>query len=297
MDNHLLENIFHKMTPYQYCKNIIKESHSSFHNAFIFIQGDKKKALIGLYAFCRKVDDAVDEISDYEVGKAKINWWKDEVDHLFNNQPSHPITRHLLKYIKQFNLNKSYFLEILDGMEMDLNFNRYESFKELQLYCYRVASAVGILATSIFDSKPTTKIHNFSHNLGIALQLTNIIRDIGEDARCNRIYIPLSELKKFSINENDIVGLKENIEIKPLIENQIRQAENFYHKAFADTNKDTFKKHTASIIMGNIYYELLQEIKKSNLNNVLNEKIALTSFRKFIITINTILFKKIYFNQ
>ena len=285
------------MTPYQYCKNIIKESHSSFHNAFIFIRGDKKKALVGLYAFCRKVDDAVDESTDYEIGKAKMQWWKDEIDNLFNSKPNHPISKHLLKYIKKFNLNKNYFLEILDGMEMDLNFNRYESFKELQLYCYRVASVVGILTSNIFELEPTSETHNFAHNLGIALQLTNIIRDIGEDARRNRLYIPLDELKKFQINENHIVELKQNIEIKPLMENQIRQAEIFFKKAFSFANKDTFKKHKPSIIMGNIYYELLQEIKKSNLNNVLNEKIALTSFRKFVITINTLFFNKIYVNQ
>ena len=130
------------MTPQEYCWKKTKESRSSFLFAFIFLNKNKRNALTALYAFCREVDDIVDESNEYKIGKSKLDWWRSEIERLYNNKPKHPVTKALESYIPKYGLDKSYFIEIIDGMEMDLNFNRYENFKQLQLYCYRVASTL-----------------------------------------------------------------------------------------------------------------------------------------------------------
>ena len=206
------------MTPQEYCKQKTKESHSSFLTAFIFLKKEKREALTALYAFCREVDDIADECLDHEIASRKLNWWREEIERLFKSEPQHPVSKALHPFISHFNLSKNYFIEIIDGMEMDVKFNRYESFEQLQLYCYRVASCVGILSANIFGFKNKNTL-DFAKNLGIALQLTNIIRDLGEDARRGRIYIPLDELKKLDVSEEEIISLKNSKKIKDLVKN------------------------------------------------------------------------------
>ncbi|MEY3815458.1 MAG: hypothetical protein RJB23_188, partial [Pseudomonadota bacterium] len=225
------------MTPIQYCYEKVKTSKSNFTWAFYFISQDRRDALISLYAFCREIDDIVDETLELEVATAKINWWKAEINRLFHETPQHPVTKSLLKFIHIYELNEAYFIEMLDGMEMDLKFNRYENFKQLQLYCYRVAGVVGILSVKIlgFKNQATLK---YAHDLGIALQLTNIIRDVGEDARKNRIYIPLDELKEFSVSEDEILKFKESNHLSNLMFHQIARAEVFYKNAYQKLPKE-----------------------------------------------------------
>src|SRR6056300_1173028 len=218
------------MTPDQYCKNKLKESKTNFALPFLFLNSEKKKALIALYAFCREVDDIADNCIEYEVGLAKLNWWYSEINNLYQDKPQHPVTKALLEHVEVFNLNKNYFIEIIDGMKMDLDFNRYQDFKQLQLYTYRAASVVGILSAHIFGYK-NKKTLDYAHNLGIALQLTNIIRDVGEDARRNRIYIPLNELASFQIQKKDIIGKRKQAALVPLMKFQIERAKEFYQKA------------------------------------------------------------------
>ena len=209
------------MTPQEYCKQKTKESHSSFLSAFIFLKKEKREALTALYAYCREVDDIADECLDHEIASKKLNWWREEIERLFKGAPQHPVSKALHPFLSHFNLSKNYFIEIIDGMEMDVKFNRYESFEQLELYCYRVASCVGILSAHIFGFKNKDTL-TFAKNLGIALQLTNIIRDLGEDARRGRIYIPLDELKKLGVSEEEIISLKNSEKIKILVQNQVR---------------------------------------------------------------------------
>ena len=218
------------MTPQEYCKQKTKESHSSFLTAFIFLKKEKREALTALYAFCREVDDIADECLDHEIASRKLNWWREEIERLFKSEPQHPVSKALHPFLSHFNLSKNYFIEIIDGMEMDVKFNRYESFEQLQLYCYRVASCVGILSANIFGFKNKNTL-DFAKNLGIALQLTNIIRDLGEDARRGRIYIPLDELKKLDVSEEEIISLKNSKKIKDLVKNQVDRAKQFYDLA------------------------------------------------------------------
>ena len=275
------------MTPDQYCKEKLNASHSNFAVAFIFLSNKKRKAMNALYAFCREVDDIADECKEYEIGKNKLDWWRVEIQRLFDNNPQHPVTKALLPHIKNYQLNQEYFIEILDGMEMDLNFNRYESFKQLQLYCYRVASVVGIMSAKIFGYK-NVQTNKYAHNLGIALQLTNIMRDIGEDARRDRIYVPLDQLKTLNISENEILALTKNEKFIDLINHLSLQAKGFYLEAIRQLPKEDKWSQLPGLIMANIYYILLHEIKQNTPENIVNIKTLLPPSRKFFIALGTI---------
>ena len=275
------------MTPEQYCKEKLNASHSNFAMAFIFLSNKKRKAMNALYAFCREVDDIADECKEYEIGKNKLDWWRAEIQRLFDNNPQHPVTKALLPHIKNYQLNQEYFIEILDGMEMDLNFNRYESFKQLQLYCYRVASVVGIMSAKIFGYK-NVQTNKYAHNLGIALQLTNIMRDIGEDARRDRIYVPLDQLKTLNISENEILALTKNEKFIDLINHLSLQAKGFYLEAIRQLPKEDKWSQLPGLIMANIYYILLHEIKQNTPENIVNIKTLLPPSRKFFIALGTI---------
>ena len=274
------------MTPQEYCKQKTKESHSSFLNAFIFLKKERREALTALYAYCREVDDIADECLDHEIASRKLNWWRDEIERLYKDEPQHPVSKALHPFIGQFNLSKNYFIEIIDGMEMDVKFNRYENFEQLKLYCYRVASCVGILSAHIFGYKNKNTL-TFAKNLGIALQLTNIIRDLGEDARRGRIYIPLDELKKIGISEEEIISLKNSEKIKNLVKNQVDRAKQFYALAINTLPIEDKKSQKIGLIMGNIYFVLLNEIVKDNPEKILNQKTILPGSRKLRISILT----------
>jgi len=177
------------MTPDEYCQHKAAQSGSSFYYSFLFLAPERRRAITALYAFCREVDDAVDEPSDPSAARATLAWWRGEVTRLFAGNPHHPVTRALDPAIEPFGITKVQLNEIMDGMEMDLNQNRYLNFAGLQLYCHRVAGVVGALAAGIFGYRnPRTR--EYAEKLGLAFQLTNIIRDVGEDARKNRIYLP-----------------------------------------------------------------------------------------------------------
>lgn len=274
------------MTPLEYCKQKAAQSGSSFTVSFIFLPKTQRNAMTALYAFCREVDDVVDECSDYQVAQTKLNWWKTEVANLYTGTPQHPVTKALQPVIKQFNLAQEHFLEIIDGMEMDLKFNRYEDFKQLQLYCYRVASVVGLLSASIFGFK-NRKTLKYAHDLGMAFQLTNIIRDVGEDARRGRIYLPLDELKKAKVSEDDILQSRESPAVKELIEYQIERAESYYDKALRELPAEDAKQQRTGLMMAAIYRTLLREIKADSAEKVLNSRTSLPPLRKFMLAART----------
>ena len=272
------------MTPQQYCINKTNKSGSSFLPAFYFLGNEKKMALTALYAFCREVDDIVDECDDYKIGREKINWWRLEISRLFSGNPKQPVTKLLVNYIYKFDLNERYFNEIIDGMEMDLNINRYENFTKLQLYCYRAASAVGILSAKIFgfDNINTLK---YAHDMGIALQLTNIIRDLGEDARRGRIYIPLDELKLFDVTEADILNCTNHEKIKTLVIFLSERAQNFFFSAVEHLPAEDKRKQLPGLMMGNIYFVLLKKIVTSGPEKILNQRTILSPYRRVIIAL------------
>ena len=274
------------MTPLEYCKQKAAQSGSNFTISFIFLPKMQREAMTALYAFCREVDDVVDECTDFSVAQTKLNWWKSEVANCYAGTPQHPVTRALQPFISQFNLAQEHFLEIIDGMEMDLKFNRYEDFKQLQLYCYRVASVVGLLSASIFGFS-NRKTLKYAHDLGMAFQLTNIIRDVGEDARRGRIYLPLDELRKAKVTEEDILASRESPQVKALIEYQIERAESYYDKALRELPAEDSKQQRTGLIMAAIYRTLLREIKTGSAEKVLTSKTKIPPLRKFILAMQT----------
>ena len=268
------------MTPNEYCKEKAAASGSSFYYSFLFLPKAKRQAITALYAFCREVDDIADECKDVSVARIKLAWWRTEIAHLYAGKPQHPVSKALAEAINRYQLDEEHFLEIIDGMEMDLDQNRYADFKQLQLYCYRVASVVGLLSVQIFGFKDR-KTLKYAHDLGIALQLTNIIRDVGEDARRNRIYLPLDELKKFGVTEAQIFNSQGSDKIKELLEFQIERAETFYDRALRELPTDDRKTQRTGLMMAAIYRTLLREIKADNPTQVLNARISLPPLRKF----------------
>lgn len=267
------------MTPQEYCQSKAAASGSSFYYSFLFLPGAKREAITALYAFCREVDDVVDECHEPELARTKLAWWRSEIASLYAGSPQHPVTKALAGAIHQYGLSEEHFLEIIDGMEMDLDQNRYQNFKELQLYCYRVASVVGLLSASIFGYRNRATL-KYAHDLGMAFQLTNIIRDVGEDARRGRIYLPLDELVKFGVTENDLLRGHETGNVKKLLEFQIERAESYYQRAMSELPAEDRKSQLTGLIMARIYRALLQEIQRDGVQKVLNTRTSLTPLRK-----------------
>ena len=192
------------MTPDEYCQQKAAASGSSFYYSFLFLPPERRRAITALYAFCREVDDVVDECSDAQLARTKLAWWRMEIGKLFEGTPNHPVTKALRPFIEKFQIGQERLNDIVDGMEMDLTQTRYLDFAGLERYCYHVAGAVGLLAAGIFGyGNPRTL--EYAKNLGTAFQLTNIIRDVGEDARKNRIYLPVDELRRFDVPASDIL--------------------------------------------------------------------------------------------
>ena len=267
------------MSPQQYCQEKAAASGSSFYYSFLFLPKPRREAITALYAFCREVDDIADECTDFQVARTKLNWWRGEIDNLYKGQPQHPVTKALAPAVAAYDLSAEHFHEIIDGMEMDLEYNRYQDFKQLQLYCYRVASVVGLLSAAIFgySNRDTLK---YAHDLGMAFQLTNIIRDVGEDARRNRIYLPLDELARFGVLEEDILQGRESEQIQQLLDFQIERAESFYDRALNALPAEDRKQQRTGLIMTAIYRTLLREIKADGAQQVLNARVSLTPLRK-----------------
>ncbi|WP_035055149.1 presqualene diphosphate synthase HpnD [Andreprevotia chitinilytica] len=267
------------MTPDQYCEDKAAASGSSFYYSFRFLPLEKRRAITALYAFCREVDDVVDECHDENVALTKLNWWRAELDNVYAGTPQHPVTKALQPQIKAFELPQQHFAEIIDGMQMDLEQARYNSFADLQKYCYRVASVVGLLAARIFGyTDPRTE--QYAHDLGIAFQLTNIIRDVGEDARRGRIYLPVEDLQRFNVPAADVLAYRESDAFRALMDFQIERAEQFYAKAVSELPAIDKKNQRTGLVMAAIYRATLDEIKQDGSQKVLNQRLSLTPIRK-----------------
>src|SRR6185503_1456204 len=215
-----------------------------------------------------------DEASEMPLAAAKLAWWRSELANLYSGNPQHPVTRALLPFIETYSLSKEHLGEIIDGMEMDLTQTRYLDWPGLERYCYRVASVVGLLAAGIFGYRDARTL-DYARNLGIAFQLTNIIRDVGEDARKNRIYLPMAELKEFGVPAADILQSRQTPEFARLMEFEAARAREHYEKAMRALPKDDRKAQRPGLIMAAIYRALLDEIERDGYR-VLTQRTSLT---------------------
>lgn len=266
------------MTADEYCQEKTQHSNSSFYYSFLFLNNEQRQAMTALYAYCREIDDIVDECSDPSIAANKLNWWKEEVHKLFHGSPSHPVTIALKTSIQCYPLQEKYFLELIYGMEMDLYHSHYATFSDLSSYCYHVASVVGLLTISILGYKEA-QTEQYAQNLGISCQLINILRDVKEDAQRGRIYIPQDELQQFSVTQEMLLSDKNTPETLALFRFQAQRAEHYYHLAFTDLAQTDRYTQRTGIIMSEIYFSLLQKIKKQHYP-VLQKRISLSPFKK-----------------
>ena len=278
------------MLALDYCRQKAAESHSSFLSGFRFLSVEKRNAITVLYAFCRELDDVVDGCTDPNVAQITLNWWRSDLEKVFNNEmPEHPVHQALKDIQVSFDLPKNEFEALIDGMQMDLEQARYGSFDELKLYCHRVAGVVGRLIARILGfSNPKTL--EYADKMGLALQLTNIIRDVGEDARQGRIYLPIEEMQKFDVPANVIMQCKPTENFAKLMQFQVDRARETYREAMLLLPAADKKSQKVGLIMAAIYYALLNEIDRDGAQNVLTYKIAIPSPRKKRIALKTWLF-------
>ncbi|HEX5803931.1 MAG TPA: presqualene diphosphate synthase HpnD [Azospira sp.] len=273
------------MTPDEYCQQRASQSGSSFYYSFLFLPPERRQAITALYAFCREVDDVVDECHDPALASTKLVWWRQEIARLYDGKAEHPVTQALQSALPRFNLPQEQLLEIIDGMEMDLQQSRYLDFKALSLYCYRVASVVGLLAAEIFGYQDR-RTQKYAHDLGMAFQLTNIIRDVGEDARRGRIYLPIDELQQFGVKAADILNARYSDDFRRLMEFQIARAEQYYEQAMAQLPAVDRRAQRPGLVMAAIYRTLLDEIRRDGCR-VLTQRTSLTPLRKLWLAVKT----------
>ena len=273
------------MSPDEYCQEKAAASGSSFYYSFLFLPPERRRAITALYAFCREVDDIADEVSDVAIARVKLAWWRTEVANLFAGHPQHPVTKALAPFVATCGLDAARMNEIIDGMEMDLTHHRYPDFESLKLYCHRVAGVVGQLSASCFGfSNPSTL--EYAESLGLAFQLTNIIRDVGEDARRDRIYLPQDEMARFGVTSEDLLARRGGENFVKLMQFQAERARSYYDAAFAALAPEDRARQRAGLIMAAIYRTLLAEIARDRYA-VLDRRIALTPLRKLWIAWKT----------
>jgi len=273
------------MTPDEYCQEKAAGSGSSFYYSFLFLPPNQRRAMMALYAFCREVDDVVDECHEPQVAASKLAWWRQEVASIYHGSPRHPVALALQTTNTEFHLPEEQLQEIIDGMQMDLQQTRYLDFKALSLYCYRVAGVVGLLAAGIFGYQDR-RTQKYAHDLGLAFQLTNIIRDVGEDARRGRIYLPLDELQRFGISAADILNARHSDHFRRLIEFQIERANHYYTQAIDELPAIDRRAQRPGLVMAAIYRTLLGEIRRDGCL-VLTQRTSLTPVRKLWIAWRT----------
>ncbi|HEX5628198.1 MAG TPA: presqualene diphosphate synthase HpnD [Usitatibacteraceae bacterium] len=273
------------MTPDEYCQQKAAASGSSFYYSFLFLPREKRRAITAFYAFCREVDDVADEAADVAVARAKLAWWRTEVANLGAGHPTHPVTRALLPFVAPMGIDGARLNEIIDGMEMDLTHHRYADYAALRVYCHRVAGVVGQISAGIFGYRHPQTLE-YAELLGHAFQLTNIVRDVGEDARRGRVYLPVDELARHGLSPEDILARKGGEAFRALMAGQAARAEATYAEAFAKLHPEDRKSQRAGLIMAAIYRTLLAEIRRDGFP-VLEGRVSLTPIRKLWIAWKT----------
>ena len=273
------------MTPDEYCQQKTARSGTSFYYSFLFLPPERRRAITALYAFCREVDDVVDEVSDPTLARAKLAWWRQQIGAAFTGTPQHPVALALKPVVAAYRLPEEHFQTVIDGMAMDLERSRYLDFTELERYCHCVAGVVGLMSAEIFGYvNPATR--HYARDLGIAFQLTNIIRDVGEDARRGRIYLPQNELTAHGIAADALLQREGGDALVALMKDQVVRTQRWYARALDALPDEDRRAQRPGLIMAAIYRALLDEIERDGYR-VLDRRIALTPLRKLWIAWKT----------
>jgi phytoene synthase len=266
------------MTPAQYVQQKAAASGSSFYYAFLFLPPVKRAAITAFYAFCREIDDVVDEVTDPGVAQTKLAWWQTEVARAFAGEARHPVTQALMPLAADHGIEASHLLAVIEGCQMDLTQTRYLDFPGLERYCHLVAGVVGEVAANIFG-KTQEATTQYAHTLGLAFQMTNIIRDVGEDALRGRIYLPLNELQQFDVKAHEILNRHYSDRFAALMQFQVQRAKQLYDQALSLLPKADARSQKPGLMMASIYRTLLQEIERDGYK-VLHQRVSLTPLRK-----------------
>jgi phytoene synthase len=267
------------MTPAQYVQQKAAASGSSFYYAFLFLPTRRRAAITAFYAFCREIDDVVDEVRDPGVAATKLAWWRTEVAQAYAGQPHHPVMQALMPLTAEHGIESAQLQQIIDGCQMDLEQTRYLDFPGLKRYCHLVAGVVGEVSARIFgQTDPQTTA--YAHTLGLALQLTNIIRDVGEDALRGRIYLPVNELQQFDVKAHEVLNRIHSDRFVAMMKFQAERAHRTYDEALALLPADDRRSQKPGLMMASIYRALLREIERDDFQ-VLNQRVSLTPLRKF----------------
>jgi phytoene synthase len=272
-----------------YCRKLTAKSQSSFYYAFLFLPTQRRQALEAVYAFCRLVDDVVDEEAPAATKLEGLRRWRAEVDGVFAAETRtdlHPVSLKLRDAIRQFNIRKEDLEAIIDGCEMDVEKTRYETWDELRLYCYRVASAVGLMCIEIFGySSPQAR--EYAIDLGIALQLTNILRDVAEDAGRGRVYLPLEDLRSTGVTVEDLLEGRRTPAFQRLMQKNAARARSHYLRARAAISPAERRKLVIAEIMGDIYYALLERLEQTGFA-VFGDKVSIRRRHKMAIALRNV---------
>ena len=277
------------ISPQQYVQDKAASSGSSFYYAFMFLPPPRRAAITAFYAFCREVDDVVDEVSDPTIAATKLAWWRKEVASSYAGQPSHPVMKALLPLSADYRITADHLMAVIDGCQMDLDQTRYLDFAGLARYCHLVAGVVGEVASNIFG-RETEATLAYAHRLGLAMQLTNIIRDVGDDARRGRIYLPVAELQQFDVKAHELLkrspphGYSDRF--TALMAFQAERAHRLYDEAFALLPEVDRVAQKPGLMMANIYRQLLREIEAGQFQ-VLHQRTSMTPLRKLWIAART----------
>ncbi len=266
-------------SPQDYVQQKAAASGSSFYYAFLFLPKPRRAAITAFYAFCREVDDVVDEVTDPGVARTKLAWWQSEVAKSFSGQPSHPVMKALMPLAADYGIEPRHLLAVIEGCQMDLEQSRYLDYAGLQRYCHLVAGIVGEVAAKIFGQTDAATT-DYAHKLGLAFQLTNIIRDVGEDAMRGRIYLPVSELQQFDVKAHEVLKRQYSDRFSALMKFQTERTLALYDEALALLPAADRRAQKPGLMMASIYRTLLREIAADNYQ-VLHQRVSLTPLRKF----------------
>jgi phytoene synthase len=267
------------MTPQEYVQQKAAASGSSFYYAFLFLPPPRRAAITAFYAFCREVDDIVDEVHEPDVARAKLAWWRQEVRQAFAGQAQHPVMKALMPGVEAFGLQAAQLLAVIDGCEMDLHQTRYLDRKGLEQYAHLVAGVVGEVSALIFgQTRDETTL--YAHKLGLAFQWTNILRDVGEDALRGRIYLPIEDLQRHDVKAHEVLNRVDSLRFQSLMTDLCSYTQGLYDEALALLPEVDRRAQKPGLMMCSIYRTLLSEMRTAGFP-VLRERVALTPLRKF----------------
>lgn len=267
---------------YNYCEKVTKKADTNFYLGFRFLPKGKRNAVFASYAFCRYVDDIVDRQKSSRLSVPElVSKWEQDLHDCYKGKAKHPIMIALAEAVREYNIPKAPFLGLIEGCRMDLRFNRYRNFKQLSQYCDRVAATISTISLHIFGVK-NPRAKKYGYYLSMALQLTNILRDVGEDARKGRIYIPLDELERFGYSESELMAGVRNAAFYKLMHFQAARVRKYYQKADKLLSVIEDDSLLATGLMGAVYARVLDEIEHSNYD-VFRKKAKLSALQKIML--------------